>query len=669
MSDTLDRAAARAGLTVLDTEDQIAAGRDVARRIDRTLGKAKEDRGRVAEILSDLYVDGDTVRGLAYLLHHDAAAARRYRARWRAIPGGYHGTGELWRIVEAALVSPSTSTPSTPSTRTPKGYVVPDRVLLSDDATLLDGARVALGPVYVVGRYRDVDSGKRSIGIAWPSEGTSKLDEAILDREVALDPRGLGILAGQGAPVGVHNARAVAEVLDLSEHANRGRLPLQRVARRLGWFRREDGELDGLLAGETWIGDGPAVTVRADDGARQVIEGIGKRGTLGGWLAAIDAGAESPSVWLAVYASIASALLVPLEVPQNYVLDWSGETSRGKTTVLRVGASVWGVPSEAGLLQSWSLTAARAEGVAGLLSCLPLCLDDTKQARTRDQVSSLLYSHAYGQGRGRARPDGLRVSATWRSILLSTGEQPATSYSRDAGARARTISLVGPPLDTAVAAETLTLGVLDHHGHVGPLTVREYLDHPEHYRERYRLLRTYYADRLTKAGPVARRLSWFLALLHVARELLEVVTETSIPALCDDPLHYAVEAVTATALDADQPASALREIYGWAVGRPTAWWERHALDREGAPVEPYGGWRGRWKVDGSLDVIPSLLDEELARRGYDGGVVARWKERGWLHGGTSRRTIPVRVDSSQVRCVRIKAEILRRVCIDGDDGC
>ena len=46
----------------------------------------------------------------------------------------------------------------------------------------------------------------------------------------------------------------------------------------------------------------------------------------------------------------------------GFVMDWSGATSRGKTSALRVGASIWGDPDR--VVGSWG-TAVRLAGGVG----------------------------------------------------------------------------------------------------------------------------------------------------------------------------------------------------------------------------------------------------------------------------------------------------------------
>ena len=85
----------------------------------------------------------------------------------------------------------------------------------------------------------------------------------------------------------------------------------------------------------------------------------------------------------------------------NFVVETAGTTSTGKTTVQRLGASVWGCPderAEASCLHTWDTTRVWVERVGGLLDGLPLILDDTKRvfaSLPKDQARSMAALEEY----------------------------------------------------------------------------------------------------------------------------------------------------------------------------------------------------------------------------------------------------------------------------------
>jgi uncharacterized protein (DUF927 family) len=98
-----------------------------------------------------------------------------------------------------------------------------------------------------------------------------------------------------------------------------------------------------------------------------------------------------------------------------------GPSSTGKSTGLRLAASVWGNPSR--YCRLWRATANGLEGLACLHNDGVLILDELGQVDPRE-AGEAAYMLANGRGKARAARDGTaRQSATWRSLFLSAGEE------------------------------------------------------------------------------------------------------------------------------------------------------------------------------------------------------------------------------------------------------
>ena len=129
-----------------------------------------------------------------------------------------------------------------------------------------------------------------------------------------------------------------------------------------------------------------------------------------------------PRVVVGVYAALTSALLNILEA-SNFILDYCGETSIGKTTTQLAAASVWGLPSagsQGGLVLGWNATQVFIERYAELLNDLPIILEDSQTADPRT-LTRAVYMLANGVGRGRGSPRGLQGVTRWRGVTISSG--------------------------------------------------------------------------------------------------------------------------------------------------------------------------------------------------------------------------------------------------------
>jgi putative DNA primase/helicase len=112
-----------------------------------------------------------------------------------------------------------------------------------------------------------------------------------------------------------------------------------------------------------------------------------------------------------------------------------GDSSTGKTSVGRAGASVWGPRT---FMRSWRATANGLEVAAVLATDTLLCLDELGVIESRE-LTAAVYQLAIGAGKGRARRDGsMRTPASWRVMVVSTGEVSiASKVEEDKNRRAK----------------------------------------------------------------------------------------------------------------------------------------------------------------------------------------------------------------------------------------
>ena len=179
-----------------------------------------------------------------------------------------------------------------------------------------------------------------------------------------------------------------------------------------------------------WIGGAyvlPDQVIGTADGGEEVIfqgkaaaeAAHATAGTLDDWrnnVAALAAG--NSRLVFSISASFAGAMQALLEVEPGgfHVL---GRSSTGKTTVIFVGASVWGGPT---FVRPWRATPSGLEGVAALHNDSTLFLDELSECDPR-QVGETIYMLSNGRGKARAASTGAaRPVARWRLLFLSTGE-------------------------------------------------------------------------------------------------------------------------------------------------------------------------------------------------------------------------------------------------------
>lgn len=249
-------------------------------------------------------------------------------------------------------------------------------------------------------------------------------DPAILARELA--NMGLAIVPGK-------ERRMVAY---LASYKPEARIP---SAPRLGWMDRRDGGLAFVFPDRVQTAEGNAQVVYQPERHSPTASTVHASATLADWQREIgERIAGSDPLLFVACAGLAAPWLL-LGDGDSFIVHLWGTTSRGKTTLAQVAASVWGCgvdPAEAPALsfvRRWNTTGNGLEGLAEAHADLPLCLDELGAGQHRD-LSPLIYQLAGGQGKTAMSADRqLKAPRAWRTIAISTGEMSIEGKLSEAG--------------------------------------------------------------------------------------------------------------------------------------------------------------------------------------------------------------------------------------------
>ena len=394
---------------------------------------------------------------------------------------------------------------------------------------------IAPAGLAILERYRDIDTGKTQVQIGAWFDGGKQWHTVDVPRQTIASTSQIVGLADFDFPVSSLNARAVVEYFVQFETKNRQAIPLQQTTGHLGW-QMAHGHVIGFLAGpETFVALQKGKIVRflpANPGDGQVVEGFTTAGDLNVWIHEVAQPIlRYPKAAVGLLASFAVPLLKVLHHP-NFVVDFAGVTSQGKTTAQRVAGSVWGNVDEAeperNVIQSWNATQVGASEMGRILSGLPLILDDSKTARNDKSVAEILYLITNGKGRAKGAKDGgMKAAATAKTILISSGEKPITQFTKDGGIRTRVVVIEGSPFGAVSDAsrqvvQTLTNSCTDHHGVAGTAWITWVMAHLasdwKAWTQVYRTAKAHYTNQSKTAGE--GRLLAHRAFLETAAELV-----------------------------------------------------------------------------------------------------------------------------------------------------
>jgi len=503
----------------------------------------------------------------------------------------------------------------------PPGYLITAQGLIrrdGDDAILI--SRQVICPIAV---HRDTASNHYHVVMTWQTASRDTWERRTVARGVVSESKRIVQLSEFGAPVDSVNASEIVRwCTAVQQYCD---LPESQASSVLGW---QDDGARGFLWGKTCLGG--SVHLLADDGTEQLAEGFRKAGSFEGWRKAWEEIAGHPAVGLAVYAAIAPALIGIIREAPTFTVDWSGRQQGGKTTLLQLAASVWGDP--AALISQWRASSVGVERTLEFFRHLPTILDDTKHANPPTVVTETLYQVTGRRGRVRGKVEGMRRTADLRTVLLSTGERAATTFTEDAGARSRCLAVEGMPFGRAAGgratSERVQVAVMDHHGHLGP-AVSDYLLTKRETWPDIAARWNQHRDNIAamSIGSDGRGSAYLATLLLSGLVIQEAVGIEFRPSIMVEAERWAA----AAAKSADRPLEALRWVWSWLDQHPRS----VARPADGSPFGPCS-CSGSELIAVCPDerppgVIWAALVRDMARDGFAIADVEReWIARGWV---------------------------------------
>jgi hypothetical protein len=557
---------------------------------------------------------------------------------------------------------PAPETTDTPADTLPAGHVLPtgyelragavfhvvERTDRNGDPIDPQLTRVTYGPLFVA-RMCASDQGEQWFDLEWRDGHrpvSRRVDGSVLRSGKTL-VRALGIA---GIPVVEADAKPVERYLAAYLVTNRAALEQTRatIARHLGW------QSDGTFV----TGDGnPWPVEPGEPEQRSALAAHRPRGTLTAWQDAVARVERYPVVRLALAAAFAPALL-RIVGERSFTLDISGRSTRGKSTAAALALSAWADPTGQGEgMATWKSGIIMIEKRLNLVRGLPVVLDETRVVKSPEIVDQVLYQ--VPMNHGAARGGGWANMLPWHTIVISTGEQPALSFTSHEGAAARVLSLRRPPFGvdgprSAADAVAVTETIADHHGTAGPAYADRLCamlaesDGAARLRKRHGDLRDQHAE--TARGDVARRRAPLTAALHLAAQLAYEWEIVPLPAPDTEVWadHFSDEAARE-----DRGGMALDVVRGLIAG------QHHrlaplTLQGAAAAEAPSGGWIGaHTEHEGvpAVALLPEALAAALARATPPvvlDAVREAWAERGSIV-LDGKRLPRVRVNGTRTR--------------------
>lgn len=160
-------------------------------------------------------------------------------------------------------------------------------------------------------------------------------------------------------------------------------------------------------------------------------------GTLEQWQSNISKPLATHSkLVVALSSAFAGQLLAPLEQQTGAGVHFKGQSSKGKTTALYVGCSVWGKPSH--YCKTWKSTGNALEHTAYIHNDGFLALDEIGEVANPKELGNIAYMLANGKGKARlTKQITAKPSYAWKVIFLSTGEKSLKEIMQENGQKTK----------------------------------------------------------------------------------------------------------------------------------------------------------------------------------------------------------------------------------------
>jgi uncharacterized protein (DUF927 family) len=306
---------------------------------------------------------------------------------------------------------------------------------------------VCPSPVVISKRFENVDTKCEKAEISFYRDHNWKRFSAA--RSSVFNKSALIGCADRGLPVNSSNAGDMVAYLSSYETANLYKIPLLKSTERLGWL--SDTEFFPYTASKDVCFE---TELQESD---EVHRSLSERGSYEVWHGAAAKLRQNPFARFMLASSFAAPLLEPLSHRVFFVNIWHDTTS-GKSAAAKLAVAAWGNPLK--IMGSFNATAVGLERKADTLRNILYGLDERQLANEkRLPISQIVYGLANGFGRIRgAKEGGVQSVTSWRTIVLSTGEEPLITEEAHDGLGTRVLELHGQPAaDKAFGKEVHTI--------------------------------------------------------------------------------------------------------------------------------------------------------------------------------------------------------------------
>lgn len=350
--------------------------------------------------------------------------------------------------------------------RQPEGWIYSESGISHINEKKAIPTMVCRTPIILTRRLKSMETGEEKIEIAFKRDG--QWNKAIFPRSTIFTARGITVLSDLGCTVTSENAKMVVSFLAALEAENIDIINKADSTSTFGWQTR----------GRFLPGHGDDIVLDIDPSMRSWATAYHKNGTFEGWKATMAPHRERDKFRFILAASFAAPLLRIIQQRIFIIYNW-GSSKGGKTAGLKAALSAWGDPER--LMVNFNATQVALERMAGFYNDLPLGIDERQLAgQKQDKLEQIIYMLGSGTGRARgSKGGGLQANSTWRTVALTTGEEPLSTETTMTGVSTRVLEIYGGPFNDEKAASLMHQQAGNNCGWAGPEFIRKVMQTDE----------------------------------------------------------------------------------------------------------------------------------------------------------------------------------------------
>ena len=493
-------------------------------------------------------------------------------------------------------------------------------------------------PVILTQRLKNVDTGEEKVELAFFRD--REWHRIKSERATVFNRTSIIQLTNKSLPVSSETAKDLVRYLTDLERENLHTLPIRKSTSSMGWVQNY------FLPGAQ--GD---IVLDLEDGTAAIADGYRESGTLAKWVESMEQVRKYPISRFMLAASFAAPLL-KLVGQRVFIIHAWGGTRGGKTAALKAALSVWGCPED--LIASFNATKVGLERLAAFYCDLPLGIDERQVVGDRQGfVESLVYLLGLGKGKVRgAKGGGLQTFNRWRTVVLSTGEEPLSTDHSTGGIKTRVLELYGRPIPNEDVAMRIHQETGLYFGIAGPEFVRKILSSGMDFQSEYMEIQDKLKERFE--GHVSSHVTAIAVVMladYLASQWIFGLDEEK----AFEEVLAMVEVVVGmleTAAETDDGLRAYEYIMSW-----------YGVNADSFRVNAYGEKYGMVEED-IIYIFPTVFEKTMRDGGFNPNRMLRdWAERGWIEtetrGGRQRYRVRKYVSGlgKQVYFVAIKTDV------------